>query len=497
MHLYSRVLAFSAIGVAAACSDSSTTTGPGTTTPTGAAVLSGTIATNRTLSKDTVYTISGFVNVASGATLSIPAGTKLIGDTTITGSALFILRGAKIVANGTAAAPVVFTSARSPGNRKPGDWGGLILVGNALDNRTGTVVIEGSDAAVPGGIAGGIQYNGGTDDNDNSGVLRYVRVEFGGYAVALDQELNSFTLGAIGRGTTMQYLQSMAGLDDSFEWFGGAANAQYLVSYESGDDHFDTSEGFKGKVQFLIGLQTTVIQPRPGTGSPSTDPQGFEVDGCNGTGCTAPAAGTSAQSSGANNGNWTMNFFSNFTLVGTGPGVVDATNGGIGAVLRRGTGGTYINGIFARWPKRAITIRDSSTNNRLLADSLTITNIYSIENAATFDTAGGTTGNGQAWGTQAALAAGTFTIAPAGTLLAGTVFPASFPPAGTIPTTATLNFQPIAGSPVNTIGLSSFAGKPNISARAGSVITPTAYVGAVDPSASTRWYEGWTVYYRN
>jgi hypothetical protein len=483
MRAIPRVLGLAAVALAAACSDSSesSSTGP-------------------TLSKDTVYTISGFVNVASGATLTIPAGTKLVGDTAVTGSALFILRGARIIANGSATQPIVFTSARSAGNRKPGDWGGLILVGNARDNRSGSVIIEGSDAAVPGGIAGGVVYNGGTDDNDNSGLLRYVRVEFGGYAVALDQELNSFTLGAIGRATTLEYLQSMAGLDDAFEWFGGTVDAKYLVSYEAGDDHFDTSEGFSGRVQFAIGLQTTVIQPRPGTGSPSVDPQGFEVDGCNGSGCTGGTLGGvtfNAQSSGAANGLFTMNFFSNFTLVGTGPGVVDATAGGIGAVLRRGTGGYYINGIFARWPKRAFTIRDSTSNNRLQVDSLIISGIYSVENAATYDTTGG--GNA-AWATQAALTArgSAITVAAAGTTLAGTVFNAGFPAAGAIPTTTSLNWQPIAGAPVNSIGISNFAsvfgGK--LAARAGTFITPTSYVGAVDPSGS-RWYEGWTVYYRN
>ncbi|MBI2795900.1 MAG: hypothetical protein HYX65_04250 [Gemmatimonadetes bacterium] len=473
--------------VAVACSDSSSTgTGP---VATGAATLSGTINVDRTLSKDTVYTLSGFVNVANGRTLTIPAGTRLVGDTNVAGSSLFILRGARIIANGTAAAPIVFTSARSPGNRKPGDWGGLILVGNGRNNRAGTVVIEGSDAAVPGGIAGGVQYNGGTDDNDNSGVLRYVRVEFAGYAVALDQELNSFSMGAIGRGTTMEYLQSMAGLDDSFEFWGGAVNARYLVSYESGDDHFDTSEGYKGKVQFLIGLQSTLLPPRAGTGSLSSDPQGFEVDGCNGSGCTAPPGGN-LQSSGATDGNWTMNVFSNFTLVGTGPGVVPA-GGGYGAVLRRGTGGVYMNGIFARWPSQAITIRDTTTNNRLLVDSLTLSNIYSIENAATFDAGSATT-----FGTAATIGSA-FTIAPGGVALSGGVFQATFPAAGQVPSVATLNWQPIAGAPVNTIGLNTFAGKPNIAARAGTFIQPTSFVGAVDPAAPTRWYEGWTVYYRN
>ena len=259
MRLSFRSLGIAALVAAAACSDSSSSSGTGPTV-TGAAVLSGTISVNRTLASDTVYTLSGYVQVASGATLTIPAGTKLIGDTTVAGSSLFILRGARIVANGSAAQPIVFTSARAPGNRKPGDWGGLILVGNAQNNRGGTVIVEGSNGG-PGAGSAGITYNGGSDDADNSGVLRYVRVEFAGYAVAANEELNSFTFAAVGSGTTMDYLQSMAGLDDSFEWFGGKADARHLVSYESGDDHFDTSEGFRGRVQYLIGLDDGRLQP--------------------------------------------------------------------------------------------------------------------------------------------------------------------------------------------------------------------------------------------
>ncbi len=485
MRAFSRSLALAAMAVASACSDSETSSGTGPTS-TGASTLSGAITINRTLSKDTVYTLSGYVTVGNNATLTIPAGTKIVGDTLVAGSALYILRGARIVANGTAVAPIVFTSARAPGNRKPGDWGGLIIVGNARNNRSGSVIVEGSGSG-PGAGTGGIVYTGGTDDNDNSGLLRYVRVEFAGYAVATNEELNSFSLAAVGRGTTMEYLQSMAGLDDSFEWWGGTVDGKYLVSYESGDDHFDTSEGFSGRVQFLIGLQTLVIQPLPGTGSPSTDPQGFEVDGCNGAGCTAPPGGN-AQSSGATTGLFTMNTFANFTLIGTGPGVVPA-NQGIGAVLRRGTGGTYINGVFGRWPTRALTIRDSTSNNRLSVDSLTISNIYAVENGANTDP--GPTD----FGTQAAIGA-RIDSAAAG-VKASSVLGAGFPDIGTVPTTANLNWQPAAGSPLATGGLNSFAATPKILARAGSFIVPTAYRGAVDPAAGTKWYAGWTVYYRN
>ncbi len=480
-----RSLPIAAVALAAACSDSSTSGGTSPTT-TGSAVLSGAITTNRTLSKDTTYTLSGYVTVANGVILTIPAGTKLVGDTLISGSALFILRGARIIANGTSSEPIVFTSARSAGNRRPGDWGGLILVGNARNNRSGTVIVEGSGGG-PGTGTVGIVYTGGTDDTDNSGILRYVRVEFAGFAVAPAEELNSFTFAAIGSGTTLEYLQSMAGLDDSFEWFGGTVDAKYLVSYESGDDHFDTSEGYRGRVQFLIGLQTTVIGPTPGTGSPSLDPQGFEVDGCNGTGCTAPVGGN-AQSSGATTGLWNMNTFANFTLIGPGAGVLPVSQG-IGAVLRRGTGGTYVNGVFGRWPTRALTIRDSTSNNRLLVDSLTISNIFAVENGANTDP-----GSATEFGTQAAIGANIDSAAAGVT--AASVLGAGFPAAGLVPTVGTLNWQPGAGSPIATGGLASFAGTPRIAARAGSFITPTAYRGAVSPTGPA-WYSGWTVYYRN
>ncbi|MEQ1690149.1 MAG: hypothetical protein ABMA00_02600, partial [Gemmatimonas sp.] len=301
-------------------------------------VLSGSIAANRTLTPDTNYVLRGFVYVNSGATLTINAGTKIVGDTTALGSALFVLRGAQIVANGTAAAPIVFTSQRPVGTRSPGDWGGLIIVGNARANRGANQIIEGSNGSVVGANPAGVIYTGGTVDTDNSGTLRYVRVEFAGFATVTDAELNSFTFGALGSGTTIEYVQSLAGLDDSFEWFGGTVNGRYLVSYEAGDDHFDGSEGYRGLNQFMIGLQTTYLTPRAGAGAVSSDPQGFEIDGCNGGGCVAPS-GANAQSSGRDDGLYTMNVFANFTMIGTPTGVVVPANGGIGAVLRRGTGG--------------------------------------------------------------------------------------------------------------------------------------------------------------
>src|SRR5687768_14705127 len=202
----------------------------------GTAVLSGDITANRRLRADTMYVLRGFVKVLDGATLTIDAGTRIVGDLKVPGSALFVTRGARIEANGTAAQPIVFTSRRAVGSRKPGDWGGLLIIGRARVNRTGTTILEGSNATINGVPQAGIDYAGGTIDNDNSGTLRYVRVEFAGFGVAPNAELNSFTFAAVGSGTTLEYLQSMAGLDDSFEWFGGTVDAKYLVSYESGDD---------------------------------------------------------------------------------------------------------------------------------------------------------------------------------------------------------------------------------------------------------------------
>lgn len=452
-------------------------------------VLSGSIASNRTMTPDTNYVLRGFVYVNSGATLTINAGTRIVGDTTALGSALFILRGARIVANGTAAAPIVFTSQRAAGNRSPGDWGGLIIVGNARANRTGNVIVEGSNGSVLGADANGIVYTGGTVDNDNSGTLRYVRVEFAGYATLTDAELNSFTFAAVGSGTTVEYVQALAGLDDHFEWFGGTVNGKYLVSYEAGDDHFDGSEGYRGLNQFLIGYQSTFLTPRAGAGAISADPQGFEIDGCNGGGCVAPS-NANAQSAGRDEGLWNMNVFANFTLVGTPAGVTVPGSGGVGAVLRRGTGGYYLNGVVARWSRGGISLRDSTSNNRFLVDSLIVRNLYFAENGGTD---GGFDATGTNFGQASAFTARNSNIVVGTGVTASSLFTA-------LPATptngASLDWSPVAGSPIATGGLNAFTADPRIAARVGTFITPTAYRGAAAPGG-TKWWEGWTNYARN
>src|SRR5688500_2086686 len=465
-----RSIAFAAIAALAACSELDPL-GPDDTVPPGSATITADITTNRLFQVETTYTISGFINVANGETLTIEPGTKILGDFEVPGSSLFVLRGAKIIAAGTAEQPIVFTSERTSG-RQAGDWGGLIIVGNGVINRADPTILEGTGTNATTNPQ--VNYGGGTNNADNSGELRYVRVEFAGYATAADQELNSFTFAAVGSGTQLSHLQSLYGLDDSFEWFGGAVDAKYLVSYEAGDDHFDASEGFTGRNQFLIAFQSIRPEARAAAGSASTDPQGIENDGCNGANCLA----------GQNSLPRTDAMFANFTLVGTGPGVVDGTSGGIGLMLRRGAAGYYVNGIVSRWPRAAFSLRDQSTVDRVTDGSLVIRNIFVAENGPTFQAASGSTIQGTVDLTAAAIEVGP-SAATTESFLIG--IPAS-------PTTASLDFSLAAAAAPRAGGTGAFTG--DIATKAGSNVTGTTYRGAADPNGA-KWWAGWTNYARN
>jgi hypothetical protein len=435
------------------------------------ATIAADITANRTLYADTVYTLQGFVKVANGATLTIQPGTRIEGDFDTVGSSLFVLRGARIDAVGTAENPIVFTSSRPAGQRQPGDWGGLVIVGNGVINRSAPVILEGTGT---GASNPQVDYAGGSNNADTSGELRYVRVEFAGYATAPDAELNSFTFAAVGSGTKVSHLQVMAGLDDSYEFFGGAVDADHLVSYESGDDHFDLSEGYVGRMQHLIAFQSRIIPPRANAGNVSQDPQGIENDGCNGANCT----------NGQGSQPYNIPLVANFTLVGTGPGVVDATAGGIGLMLRRGTGGYYVNGVVARWPRAALSLRDQTTQVRIAAGDLQLRNILLAENPTLFQATAGTTvqfavdAAANALEQSTATTASLFSALPGGTLASGAAF----------------DWTPASGSAAATGGLATFTGA--IATKAGTVVTGTAYRGAAAP-AGPKWWSGWTVYTPN
>ena len=215
-------------------------------------VLKDAIAGKLFLSNTKIYGLDGYFYVDNGGELTIEHGTVVIGDTIGQNSAICVNRGGKIFINGTKESPVILTSSAAVGQRRGGDWGGLLICGKAATNHTG------GEAQLEGGIAdqnGNRGWFGGKnspDDNDNSGKIEYVRIEFAGIAAAPNQELNSLTLGAVGRGTTIKNVQVSYANDDAFEWFGGTVDAKYLIAVGTYDDDFDCDNGFSGRIQFGI-----------------------------------------------------------------------------------------------------------------------------------------------------------------------------------------------------------------------------------------------------
>jgi hypothetical protein len=194
-----------------------------------------------------VILLDGWVYVESGATLNILPGTIIRGTET---SALVITKGGKINAAGTKESPIVFTSSQGAGLRSTSDWGGVVICGKGIVNTpSGEKIAE-------GGV--GVYY-GGTDNADNSGVMRYVRIEFPGFEVATGSELNGLSMCAVGSGTKIEYVQVSYSGDDGFEWWGGAVNAKYLISYKTEDDDFDTDNGFSGMIQYGLILRDSEI----------------------------------------------------------------------------------------------------------------------------------------------------------------------------------------------------------------------------------------------
>jgi hypothetical protein len=235
-------------------------------------VLSGSV----TWTKNNTYKIQGLVFVDSLATLTIEAGTVIRGDETVANSSLVVQRGGKLIANGTPCNPIVFTSDKAAGSRAKADWGGVILLGRAKHNLGTQNAIEG--IAQPNARV----FHGGTDDADNSGSLKYVRIEYGGFVFAANSEINGLTLGSIGSGTTIDYVQVSFTNDDAFEWFGGTVNCKHLVSYRNLDDDLDTDNGYSGTVQYALCVRDPQISDDPAV---STS-EGFESDN-NATGSTA------------------------------------------------------------------------------------------------------------------------------------------------------------------------------------------------------------------
>lgn len=291
------------------------------------------ITANTTWSANKKYLLKGFIFVTNNATLTIEAGTIIKGDKTSKGT-LIIDRGARILAEGKANNPIVFTSNQPKGQRDYGDWGGIIICGKAPVNLpNGEGVVEGGTGAT----------FGGTNTNDDSGILKYVRIEFPGIPFQPNQEINGLTLAGVGSNTQLSHIQVSYSGDDSYEFFGGSTNASNIVAFRGWDDDFDTDNGFSGKVQFAVSLRDPNIADQSGSNS-------FESDN-DGQGTTATPL-TSA-------------IFSNVSIFG--PMATASTNINSlykrGAHLRRNTKQSIYNSVISGFPTGLLIDGSSSISN--------------------------------------------------------------------------------------------------------------------------------------
>ena len=313
--------------------------------------VSGDITTDTRWYAQAKYHLSGFVYVKNNATLTIEAGTIIKGVSN-TKATLIIERGSKIIAAGTASQPIIFTSDKPVGQRASGDWGGVVICGKAKTNKHD----DGEGVGIAeGGI--GSKY-GGSDDNDNSGILQFVRIEFPGIPLTstANSEINGLTLYSVGKATVIDHIQVSYSGDDSFEWFGGNVNAKYLVALGGLDDAFDTDNGFSGKVQFGLILQDPLKSDQSGSNGFESD---NDADGSLLTPVTSP-------------------IFTNVTAIGplaVAATLPEGTKHQKALHLRRGTMTSIYNSVFVGFPQ-GLSIDGQKGNSPTRADA----NELQIEN---------------------------------------------------------------------------------------------------------------------
>ncbi|MFM7838863.1 MAG: hypothetical protein ACKO6K_04800, partial [Chitinophagaceae bacterium] len=323
----------------------------------------GTIASNTTWKKDFKYRMRGYVYVISGATLTIEPGTTILSNKDSAG-VLVITPNAKIIADGTASSPIVFTSNES--TKAPGDFGGLVVAGNATWN--------GNHIVMEGGLDTRYASFGGNNDADNSGVLRYVRIEYAGKAVNPGDEVNGLSLYAVGNGTTIDYVQVSRGYDDAFEIFGGTVNCKHLIAYNSADDDFDFDDGYRGKIQFAISFKDpSFTDPKGTSGDVSNN---IEVDNVN------PSNGFLLSRKPI-----TSPVMSNFTCIG--PNTAAGASGtspdyGWGMRWRRGTQFLFANSVVLGSAKEAFRIQEDSSISYFLNGSSLLWNSYLHDQAKVY-----------------------------------------------------------------------------------------------------------------
>ena len=321
--------------------------------------VSGNLIGNHLWHNDTIYRLNGFVRVGRDeqltggvwnnqvGTLTIEPGTIIVGDKESKGT-LVVQRGSRIIAEGTAQDPIIMTSEAPAGQRMPGDWGGLVICGRVRNNQGANVQLEGGYGA----------WHGGTvtmdDTSESSGILRFVRIEFAGIPINPNEEVNSLTLGSVGKGTVIENIMVSHGLDDAFEWFGGSVNSRYLISYRNLDDDLDIDFGYQGNVQFVLVIRDPSDADQSGSNA-------FEVDN-NGQGTAAEP--------------FTAGRFANVTVIG--PKKTRETtihsNYLSGAHLRRNSMLRIYNSFITGFP-RGIFIDGDASVQHAINDQLQLRNV--------------------------------------------------------------------------------------------------------------------------
>ncbi len=402
-------------------------------------VPAGDITADTTWTANNEYTLKGYVFV-TGGTLTIEPGTVVKGDN---GSALAITKDAKLNAVGTAARPIVFTSSKA--TPTPGDWGGVVMLGKGPINVVGgTNAIEGFSAD----LGEKVRYGGGAAPNaaHDCGKLNYARIEYAGFLLSPDNELNGLTLGGCGTATSIDYVQVHAGQDDGVEVFGGTVNLKHMVITLADDDSLDWDRGWTGKAQFVV------IQQRTGRGD-----KGIEADNSNNDNELLPRSAPEI---------WNM------TIIGA-DGVAADSQGGLH--LRRGTAGKINNSIVAYFTKYAVDV-DGASSVAQFGSALQIKNTYFVKGTnapalwpANFDVGSGGTQNDGGFDEAAQIGGDASNKLDIDIRLTA-------PKSVTAP-----SFLPMAGSPVLT-------GCP---APPAGFDTSATYCGAM---GTTDWTAGWTAF---
>jgi hypothetical protein len=320
--------------------------------PAPTVTVSSNILANTTWSVGQTILITTPIFVKNNSVLTIQPGVVIRGQKNTTAS-LIITKGSQLIANGTPTAPIVFTTDQAVGLRGVGDWGGIILLGNAINNNSGGI---GNIEGLP--ISADTEH-GGTNDNDNSGSMQFVRIEYCGVVYQPNQEINGLTLGSVGRSTILDNIQVSYCNDDAFEWFAGTVNAKHLVSYRNVDDDFDTDNGFSGSVQFCLAVRDPQLADNPAVSTSEF----FESDN-NATGSAATPL--------------TSGLFSNATCIGALRGAptssLIATGHRNRVRIRRNSALRIYNSIFTDQVTRGLFIDGSASETNALNGSLKFKN---------------------------------------------------------------------------------------------------------------------------